>query len=218
MRSKAAFGSTFGSDASRPSTTVRRISRARLQQVCHHRRQAIVVSKPDLRHAHGVVLIHDRQAVPLQERQDSVADVQISSPVSKSLAVKVSGPCLCRDLPGTPDTPASRGPVPRRRGLQSPQIAGCRLSFSWPNPAPMAPELDQDHFSSRTPGGLHLVGQSFHPARVQDAVRPGDHVGADLDYHRMGQRDDLLADGIDHRGELYSSQIVEQADISAALC
>ena len=58
----------------------------RLQQVGHHGGQVVVVAELDLGDADGVVLVDDRQHVPLEQREDGVADVEVAG-----AAVEVAG-------------------------------------------------------------------------------------------------------------------------------
>jgi len=53
----------------------------------------------------------------------------------------------------------------------------------------MAPELTRANAPPGGPQSLHLIGQKLQPRRLQRAVRPRQHVGADLDDHgvRLGQ-------------------------------
>src|SRR5207248_9249577 len=53
----------------------------RLEQVGHHGGQVVVVAETNFRHAHRVVFVDDRQHVPLEEREDRIASVEVAGAV-----------------------------------------------------------------------------------------------------------------------------------------
>ena len=123
MRREAA---SRGSPSYSPSTS-ESSTNSGADQVCDHRGQPIVVAEGGLQFldAHGVVLIDDRDRAEFQQRQDRVADIEISRAMIEIVGDQ-------QDLRGVAAMLAQRTVVgfdqrrlaDRRDGLQMGQIRG----------------------------------------------------------------------------------------------
>ena len=117
-------------------------SKGRLEQVRDHRGEPVVVAELDLVDADRVVLVDDRDGVPLEERRERVPHVQVAGPAVEVLVGQ-------QELGGVPAVPAEALVVgadqvrlaDRGGGLELAEVVGPARRPSWPIPAPTAPEL-----------------------------------------------------------------------------
>ena len=171
-----------------------------LEQVGDQGGEVVVVAEADLGDADGVVLVDDRQAAPLDQGDDGVAGVEVAG-----AAVEVAGrqqelgrgDAVRRQtvLPGAHEKSlADRGTC-----LELAQVGGPAAQAEPADAGADGPGRDEHDLAAGGTQALHLVGQRPHPAAVQRAAGVGQHVGADLDHHRMGQGYHFLPDGINHQ-------------------
>ena len=173
----------------------------RLEQVRDQGGEVVVVAEADLGHADGVVLVDDRQAAPLEQRDDGVAGVEVARP-----AVEVAGGQQnlgggdAGGGPGTPRRRTSANAWPMAAQAWSwRRSVGRRARPSRPMPAPMAPELTRATLAALATEPLELVGQRLEMLAGSSVPSArGEHVGAHLDDDGVGQGDDFLTNGIDH--------------------
>ena len=85
-----------------------------------------------------------------------------------------------------------------RAGLQVAQVGRPARQFELADTGADRAGANERDLPARLPEALDLIGQFLQARRLQPAVRPGEHVRADLDDDRMGQGDHFLADRINH--------------------
>src|SRR5439155_20393465 len=136
----------------------------------------------------GVVLVDDRQAAPLEEGRDGVADVQVARPAvevgrgQQQLRRRdaVAGQAV---LPGAHQERLPDGGA----GLQVPQVGGPLAQGEPADAGADGAGADQGDAAAGLAQAVQLVGQGLQAGRLQGAVGAGQDVGADLDDDGVGQ-------------------------------
>ena len=82
--------------------------------------------------------------------------------------------------------------------LELAQVGGASAEAEPAHAGADGPGADQGDLAAGGAQPVQLVGQGLHAGRLQGAVGPGQHVGADLDDDGVGQGDDFLANRVDH--------------------
>ena len=169
----------------------------RLQQVRDHGGEPVVVAELDLVDADRVVLVDDRDGVPLEEGVERVPHVQVAG---TAVEVFMGQQELC----GVPAVPAQALVVgadqvrlaDRGGGLELRQVVGPAVHAELAHARADGAGADQRDLAARVHDRADLLGEVVNPVGVEGAVWAGEDARPDLDDPRASREHDLVADQV----------------------
>ena len=169
----------------------------------HEGREPVVVAegRPQFLDAHRVVLVDDRDGTVVEQGAERVADVEVAGPVLEIIGHEEHLPDVAAAAAQRPFVGLDQAALADRRNrLQPGQFLRAAGEPHPPHAGPHGPRTDEHDLPAAREDGVELAAEGLDPGGVEQAVGSGEHAGADLHDDHPCRGDELVTQGVGHRG------------------